>query len=199
MVATAPDVPAASVHLVTDLQSAMARKAAGFTFVHSGVVAIDGNALLLPARSHAGKSTLVAALLRAGASYGSDEFAVVDAAGRVHPYSRQLALRTTGAVARVAADEFGGTVLTAGLPVAAVLFTEFKDGATLNLTPLSSGEVVLRLLEQCLGVRGRPLDTLAALQALARDAVGFGSLRGDAEITAKMLMALAKEGWQVSL
>jgi hypothetical protein len=198
-IATAPDVPAASLHLVTDLQSAMARKAAGWTFVHSGMVAIDGRALLLPARSHAGKSTLVAALLRAGASYGSDEFAVVDLTGRVHPYSRQLALRRTHqSVRRVRADELGGTVLAESLPVGAVLFTDFSEGARLDLRPLSSGEVVLRLLEHCLGVRGRPSETLVALQALARDAVGFQSARGEADVTARELLALARQGWFVA-
>jgi hypothetical protein len=195
-IATAPDVPAASAHLVTDLQSAVARQAPGWTFVHSGTVAINGRALLLPARSHAGKSTLVAALLRAGASYGSDEFAVVDPAGRVHPYSRRLALRRPHqSVARVRADELGGQVLTESLPVGAVLFTEFRDGARLDLRPLSSGEVVLGLLQHCLGVRGRPSETLAALQALARGAIGFSGVRGDAGATALELIARAKQGW----
>lgn len=194
-IATVPDVPAASVHLVTDLQSTIARRAPGWTFVHAGVVAIDDAALLLPARSHAGKSTLVAALLGAGASYGSDEFAVVDTGGSVHPYSRQLALRTPRAVDRVAAGELGGAVVTKGMPVGAVVFTEFQEDATLNLVPLPSGEVVLRLLQHCLGVRGRPSETLTALRALAERAAGFASLRGDATVTARTLVARAKQGW----
>src|ERR1051326_5441095 len=43
-------------------------------FVHAGVVGWQGRALLLPGRTMAGKSSLVAALVRAGASYYSDEF-----------------------------------------------------------------------------------------------------------------------------
>ncbi len=194
--ATVQDVPAASLHLVSDLQSAMARQAKGYTFVHSGVVAIDDRAVLFPANSYAGKSTLVAALLRAGATYGSDEFAVIDTSGHVHPYSRHLALRTSHRPKRVPAGELGGRVLTNGLQVGAVVFTEFKDGAQLDLSPLSSGEVVLRLLRHCLGVRGRPTETMTSLRAVARDAAGFASLRGDADETARLLLARARTGWR---
>ena len=63
-------------------------------FVHAGVVAVDGRALLLPGGSFTGKTTLVAALLRAGAQYGSDEYAVLDEAGLVLPaYPRPLSIR----------------------------------------------------------------------------------------------------------
>ena len=62
-------------------------------FGHAGVVAHEGKALMVPARSMCGKSSLVKALLRAGAEYFSDEFAVLDTEGRVHPYPRRLSIR----------------------------------------------------------------------------------------------------------
>lgn len=192
-IATVPDVPAASTMLVGDLQSAMARRAANWTFVHSGAVAIDGRVLLLPGRSHAGKSTLVAALLGTGASYCSDEFAVIDPAGRVHPYSRPLSLRSP--VRRVRADALGGVVVTDSLPVAAVLFTEFVRDANFAMSPISSAEVALRLLTHCLGVRGRPAETMAALQAVGTNARGFVGRRGDADVAAAALMLRARSGW----
>jgi hypothetical protein len=43
--------------------------------------------MVLPGKSFAGKTTLVAALVRAGAEYWSDEYAVLDANGDVHPYA----------------------------------------------------------------------------------------------------------------
>src|SRR5262249_57961124 len=52
-----------------------------------------GLAIVVPGRSHTGKSTLVAELVRRGATYWSDEFAVLDDAGRVHPYRRPLVPR----------------------------------------------------------------------------------------------------------
>ncbi|MDA8067374.1 MAG: hypothetical protein M0T77_01995, partial [Actinomycetota bacterium] len=52
-------------------------------FVHAGVVAAGGAAIVLPGHSFAGKSTLVEALVRAGADFYSDEYAMFDADGRV--------------------------------------------------------------------------------------------------------------------
>ena len=45
----------------------LAEHAVDRIFLHCGVIAIDGRALLLPGRSFAGKTTLTAALVRAGA------------------------------------------------------------------------------------------------------------------------------------
>jgi hypothetical protein len=56
-------------------------------FVQAGVVGVGERAMVLPGKSFAGKTTLVAALVRAGAEYWSDEYAVLDANGDVHPYA----------------------------------------------------------------------------------------------------------------
>ena len=58
-------------------------------FVHAGVVGWRGKAIVIPGRSFSGKTTLVAALVKAGATYYSDEYAVFDANGLVHPYPRR--------------------------------------------------------------------------------------------------------------
>lgn len=64
--------------------------------VHAGVVQWGERVLLLPGGSHAGKSTLVVELLRRGATYFSDEYALIDRDGRVHPYPRPLLVRNGG-------------------------------------------------------------------------------------------------------
>ena len=46
-------------------------------FLHAGVAVWNGAAILIPGRSHAGKSTLIKSLIEAGAVYYSDEFAPV--------------------------------------------------------------------------------------------------------------------------
>lgn len=190
MIVMAADLSWASKRLVSDFQSTVARLASGWTFVHAGVVAIGGRALLLPARSGAGKTTLVAALVRAGAAYGSDELAVLDAEGRVYPYSRQLAMRTPErSIAHVSAHDLGeGRVMSEARTAAAVIFTEFRQNESIQLQSVSPTEMVLRLLAHCPGVRGRPGDTLAALLTLARGTPAFASLRGDAETSARALI-----------
>lgn len=47
-------------------------------YVHAGVAAVDGSAVVLPGLSRAGKSTLVLALVEAGAQLLSDELLVFD-------------------------------------------------------------------------------------------------------------------------
>lgn len=196
-IATANELWGASVRLVEDLQSALAHAADGWTFVHAGVVEIDGRALLLPARSGAGKSTLVAALLKAGARYGSDEFAVIDRSGHVHPYSRRLALRTTvPAVTRVRPEELGSRAFSRGILPGAVLFTEFKPDGRLATQSLSAGHVVMGLLEHCLGARSRPAETLKMLSAVAERAPGFSSVRGEADAAARDVIERCRELWQ---
>jgi hypothetical protein len=79
-------------------------------FVHAGVVGWRGRAILLPGASRSGKSTLVAALLRAGARYYSDEYAVLDPLGLVHPFARPLSIRSVDRITarRLGPEAFGG-------------------------------------------------------------------------------------------
>ena len=65
-------------------------------FVHAGVVGWKNRAILIPGKSFAGKTSLVAELVKAGATYYSDEFAVLDSQGLVHPYHKPLSLREPG-------------------------------------------------------------------------------------------------------
>jgi hypothetical protein len=85
VVATKMTLPVALHVLDAQLRARIAYAAPDRIFVHAGVVAVGDRAILLPGMSFAGKSTLVAALVSTGATYLSDEFAVLDAAGLVHP------------------------------------------------------------------------------------------------------------------
>src|SRR5262249_208611 len=79
--------------LEANLQLLAAYRAEGYLFVHAGAVGWQGQAIVIPGRSFCGKTTLVSALVRAGATYYSDEFTVFDAQGRVHPYPLPLSIR----------------------------------------------------------------------------------------------------------
>src|SRR5256714_4520892 len=94
------------------LQLTVAEHARSRVFVHAGVVGWKDRAILIPGLSHSGKTTLVEQLIRAGASYYSDEYAVLDERGRVHPYPRALGMRlpASGQSQKVRAEEVGAIV-----------------------------------------------------------------------------------------
>jgi len=60
--------------------------------VHSSVVGANERIIALPATTGGGKTTLAAALVRAGLSYISDEALVLDEDGRVIAYPKPMAL-----------------------------------------------------------------------------------------------------------
>ena len=78
-------------------------------FVHAGVVGWQGKAIVMPGRSHVGKTTLVSALIRAGATYYSDDMAIFDPQGRVHPYPVPLSVREPNGPCKYAPEAFDST------------------------------------------------------------------------------------------
>src|SRR5438270_1934455 len=128
--------------LESDLKLYVAEAARRRVFVHAGVVGWRGRAILIPGRSFTGKTTLVAELVRAGADYYSDEYAVLDDAGLVHPYARPLALRREGepgAREKVSAGSLGGREGTRPLKVCMVVFSRYEPGARWRPRTLSPG------------------------------------------------------------
>jgi serine kinase of HPr protein (carbohydrate metabolism regulator) len=159
-------------------------------FVHAGVVGWHGRAILLPGRSHAGKSTMVTELVRRGAVYFSDEYAVLDGKGRVHPYARPIALLTGhgGRVERIAAAELGGTVATAAMRVGAVVMTEYHPEARWAPRRLSPGRGLLEMLAHTIPAQRRPAAALAALGRIVSVAPVFKGRRGEASATADLML-----------
>ncbi len=152
-------------------------------FVHAGVVGWCRGAIVIPGQSFSGKSTLVAALVRAGETYYSDEFAVFDARGRVHPYPRQLSLRGEWGKKseKCSVELLGGTAGVNPLPVSSIVMTRYRNGARWHPRPLSPGRAVLALLGNTAAVRRRPEDSLATLRQVVSNAQALQSQRGEAE------------------
>lgn len=173
----------------SELQLAVARRARPAVFVHAGVVAVDGHAILLPGRSGAGKTTLVRALVAAGARYFSDEYAVLDRRGRVHPYARRPSVRGgAGPKQRHPVPARRGR---RPVPVGLIVETRYRPEGSWNPVPLSAGERVLTLLANTVPARDRPGEVLATLARAASGALGLRSDRGSAGATARALLQLA--------
>ena len=158
-------------------------------FVHAGVVGWCGGALLIPGRTMSGKSSLVAALVQLGATYLSDEYAVMDDQGFVHPFARPLGIRDEhGRTRQVAPVSLGARVGEEALPVRSVVVTRFVPGATWSPRPLSGGAAVLSLLENTVAARRRPADALRILCVASDRATAVRSERGDAASVARQIL-----------
>lgn len=175
----------------TDTRFRVAMLAEGRVFVHAGVVGWRGGAILVPGASFAGKTTLVAELVRAGATYFSDEFAVIDERGRVHPFSKALSIRHAGGAQRV--DPRGlGAVATRPLPVRAIADVAWKQSGRWRVTAASPGQGVLALLRNAVTARMKPDAVLPTLTLAAANAVVVRGSRGEAAEAAAALLALAE-------
>lgn len=166
----------------SSLQIHVAEAARRRVFVHAGVVGWRGQAILIPGRTFSGKTSLVAELVRAGASYYSDEYAVLDAQGRVHPYPRPLAIRegSDSRQKRCSVESLGGCAGVKPLPVGLVVLSQYRPGAKWRPRQLSVGQGILELLDNTVPARRRPADVLGALGPVAADAQIIKGVRGEA-------------------
>jgi len=181
--------------LETDLRLYVAEVARHRVFVHAGVVGWKGRAIVIPGRSFSGKSTLVAELVKAGATYYSDEYAVFDARGRVHPFLKPLEIREQGDTrqTKISVSELGGEAGHKPLPVGLVLLTRFETGAKWRPRSLSKGKGVLELLANTVSARRNPDQAFAMLQQVATTARILKGVRGQA---ADIVPAILKKALQ---
>lgn len=173
----------------------VAERARRRVFVHAGVVGWRGRAVVMPGRSMAGKSSLVAELVRAGATYYSDEFAVLDARGRVHPFAKPISLRREGETRQehFRVEELGGKVGVRPLPVGLVLLAGYRRGARWRPRELTPGQGVLGMLAHVVAARRQPEESLAALQRVVARARVVKSPRGEARAVAESVLRLLDE------
>jgi len=178
----------------SDLRFQVAAAARRKIFVHAGVVAWRGRAIVLPGRSFSGKTTLVAELLRAGATYYSDEFAVLDERGRVHPFPKLLSVREEGGAIRKCSPEAMGSFTGAKpLPVAVIALSHYRARARWRPSRLSAGQGLLALLASTVPVRRRPEASLGVLQRVVSQAIILKGKRGEAAEVAPALLNLLEQ------
>ena len=172
------------------LEFHVASTAQSWLFVHAGVVGWRGRAILIPGRSRSGKTSLVTALVRAGATYYSDELAVLDGLGRVHPWARPLRIRRPGVLPQShPVETLGGRAGRRPLPVGLIVVTAYRAGARWQPRALSPGQMLLALMENTLMARSRPERTLKILARAVRGARALKGRRDEAEALAATLLS----------
>jgi len=172
------------------VQLTVAEYAPHRVFVHAGVVGWNDRAILIPGLSHSGKTTLVDQLIRAGATYYSDEYAVLDVRGRVHPYPRAMGIRSPNSdeSKKVRPEEIGAKVGSKPLRVGLVVSTKYKDGARWRPRQVTRGRGVLELMSNTVSARSQPEMALAVLPLALESAQILKGVRGEAaEIVDRIL------------
>ena len=173
-------------------QEAMA--SSRYLVVHAGAVAGRDHGVLMPATADSGKTTLTAALTRAGFDYLSDEAGVIDLAwGTLRPFARALWMEV-GSIDRipglwdrlprdvrerrrqshVAPDEIRPGSIGVPSPIRTVIFPSYRTGRDVRLEPVGGAEALLMLARNAFN-----LDRFggAALEPLARIVTGARCFR----------------------
>ena len=182
-VARSLDVDQVLDALAPNLRVTVAEHARRVVFVHAGVVAWGNHAILIPGRTFTGKTTLVKAFVEAGATYYSDEYALLTPAGRVLPFAQPLSIRgaSGSGVTHVPVESLGGVAGTRGIPVATVLVTHYREGARFSPRSISPGQALLALFENTVPARRRPQAVLSTLRNVMATAMALKGVRGEAK------------------
>ena len=157
-------------------------------YVHAGVIAWKGKAVVFPASSWSGKSTLVLALVKAGAQFVSDEYAIVGLDGHVYPFPRPMALRLPDLPSRISAEELGWTSSRQAYPLGAVICTKFTADEEWAPKSLTSGEAVLELLAHTVSAQKSPDIVLKCLTRAVEGAKCWKGARGESEDSARRIL-----------
>jgi len=181
--------------LESQLELIMAYSAKACLFVHAGVVGWQGQAVVIPGRSFSGKTTLVKALIKTGATYYSDEFAIFDPQGRVHPYPVPLSIRDESGQnpKNHLAEEFGANTGIDPLPVGLVVSTEYHAGATWRPRKITPGRSMLALMDNTVAARKGPEISMPILKQVATNATAVKSKRGEADDVASVLLEMVSK------
>lgn len=173
------------------IRSFVASSARGYLFIHAGVVAWRDAAIVVPGYSRTGKSTLVTALLDRGATYFSDEQAVIDTDGLVHPYPKPLYLRDRPR----AVDRWRDVTTTApagdpraAVPIGLVAKLEFDPAAGWAVEEVSTARAMMLLGDHCHALRQFPGEALALLARAVQIAEAIVGTRGEAAHAATELL-----------
>ena len=176
----------------------LALKTTSAVALHAGAVGWNGQSIIFPGPSGVGKSSLAAWFTDKGFSYLSDELCTLDQAGNVTGFARGLALKPGADKAVLALASFSNapsrrvgsrltvcppasTVGAGALPCGLIVFSSYKAGAQLSITPVSAGKASLMLMASNHNSSNLADGGLAAIGALTRRVPAVELCYGDFE------------------
>lgn len=165
-----------------------------YVFVHAGVVKTDLGLILIVGCTWSGKSQLVDSFLKYGSTYFSDEYALLDSNGMVHPFPRPVRVRTSPIHYRFTpAADLGWRPDQHAERPRCIIFTHYKEGTEWEPRRLSTGEALLKLFESTVSASLTPERDLLTLKAcLDHNPICLHGPRGEAEALIERLPDLMR-------
>src|SRR5262249_4616087 len=124
--------------------------------------------------------------------YYSDEYAVLDEDGYVHPFPKTLSIRGLSnkyQQVEFPVESLGGVKGIEALPVGMILLTEFESGAQWQPQFLSEGLGIMELLSHTIPIRYNPKFVLKVLNKTVNRAIIVKTKRGEARDFAVRLLS----------
>ena len=167
----------------TEIRYTFSEFAVGKVILHAGAVAINNVGIIFPGKSMSGKSSIVAELLRRGARYYSDDYAILDADARLHPHAKKISLRDSAEnplrQIDYAVEHFQATEGIEPIAVKLVILTEYEAGKNWQPEKLSGGKAIMEIIPHTVPIRRKPAFTLRTLAKLVDFADVYSGKRGE--------------------
>ena len=177
--------------------------------VHASAAVLDGRAIVMPGPMGAGKSTLVAALVRAGLGYLTDEIVALDpATGVVVPYPKYLSLgpalahlvpdlpadlRTVVGDQRLVSPEaIRPGAVAPPAPPRVVVFPRYERGAATAVTRLRPAAALSTLAQHAFHLDHDGPRVLTTLATMVERSSCFEMVSGDVDEARDTLLALVE-------
>ncbi len=151
---------------------------------HAGAVSYKGVGIILPAGSFSGKTTLSKEFISRGATYYSDDFAIVDNKNYLYPSKNPLAIRLPDS-SRVykTADQLNSSNGIEKVEIKIILFTKYSNEGKWNPRKISQAQSIWELcqnfyIQSFLAIN--PAETLDFLRKFTNDLKMFQSERNEA-------------------
>ncbi len=163
----------------------------GLKAVHAGAVVFRDRAILIPGTTHAGKSSMVAELLRRGAKLLSDEYALIDKDGMVHSYPRPLLLRDSHLQqSPVLPAELGSEFAREPVPAGWIMALEYGPESNWRVLEVSQSEALMILLRNTPHPMAQSPEMIDSFLRAVSSAKCFAGSRGDAVQGADQILQL---------
>jgi hypothetical protein len=191
VLSSAPDPIEIVGNLIQAIDKTIVENLTTLRAVHAGVVVWREQAMLFPGSTHAGKSTLVAELLRRGATYFSDEYAMVDPEGFVHPYPRPLLMRYGSPDQRpMLASERNAEIGENAAPISWIFALQYDPRAALTLKEVPQSLALVFLLGNTPHALEQSPDMVSTFRRAVSGARCFAGNRNDAEEAVDQILQL---------